>query len=157
MFILGILAGWTNENTAFGLIIIILGFLIKEKYEKKKIGKDKIMGLIGTIIGFIIMIAAPGNYIRSEYFIDNDPLIIKLIKRTLNITSASINYLLPLIILLIIFITINIYKKKKFNIPMLIFIIGSFFTIYAMCLSPFFPPRAYFGTIVFAIIVNSLE
>ncbi len=79
MFILGVLAGWTNENTAFGLIIIILGLLLKQKYEKKQISLDKIWGLIGAISGFIIMIAAPGNYVRAQYFIDNSPLIIKLI------------------------------------------------------------------------------
>ena len=78
MFLLGVISGWTNENTAFGLIVITLLSTIFNK-GKEKLPKYKISGLIGTIAGFIIMIAAPGNYVRSEKFIDESSTIIKLI------------------------------------------------------------------------------
>ena len=36
MFLLGILAGWTNENTAFGCIVTVLGLILVKKHSKEK-------------------------------------------------------------------------------------------------------------------------
>ena len=55
MFLFGIIAGWTNENTAFGLIVILVGIMLTDKYQKHiKILGYKISGLIGTILGLNI-------------------------------------------------------------------------------------------------------
>ena len=97
IFLLGIIAGWTNENTSFGLIVLLVSILIINRINKEKISKWKISGLIGVIIGFIIMIAAPGNYVRSAEFVDNDFIIIKWIKRFANCTLGLKDYCLPLI------------------------------------------------------------
>ncbi len=151
MFLLGIISGWTNENTSFGLIIITLLSIIVNK-GKEKIPKYKISGLVGTIIGFIVMIAAPGNYIRSEKFVDESSIIIKLIKRTINCTTGIIQYVPILVVATIILITIYIYKKKKIDKRVYIYLIGAFLTVYAMALSPTFPERSWFGVVVFILI-----
>lgn len=39
ILLLGIIAGWTNENTSFGLITAIVGFMILEKYKHIKLSK----------------------------------------------------------------------------------------------------------------------
>ena len=148
IFLFGILSGWTNENTAFGFITILLGIIVMEKLQKKVIQKWQISGLMGTIMGFIIMIVAPGNYARSSQFVDNDFIIIKWIKRFLNCTSGLLNYCLPLIIALIILTTIYIYNHKKINEWVYIFLVGTIFSIYPMILSPEFPERSWFGIIV---------
>ena len=49
--------------------------------EKRKLNKIHIFAFISSIIGFIIMIIAPGNYERSSMFNDNTFFIIKWIKR----------------------------------------------------------------------------
>lgn len=152
MFLFGIVAGWTNENTSFGTITIILSLLIYKKYNKEKIYKWNISGLIGLIVGFLIMILSPGNFVRNNEFQDNTFIIIKLIKRALFATEGIIEYLLPALIILIILISIMLYKKKKINVKPLIFLIGAFFSIYSMCLSPTFPQRAWFGVVIFTII-----
>ena len=92
MFILGLLAGWTNENTSAGLIAILVFSLIINKVETKKfeLSKTRLFGIIGTLAGFIIMICAPGNYIRSAEFKDDTFIIIKIIKRTLDILKGSV-------------------------------------------------------------------
>ena len=149
MAILGIVAGWTNENTAFGLIVILVGTLIINKINKEKISKWKISGLIGSIIGFIIMIAAPGNYARSAEFVDNDFIIIKWIKRFIECTKGIGNYCLIFIIALIILFTIYIYNRKKINAFIYAFVLGAILTVYSMVLSPSFPERSWFGVIVF--------
>ena len=153
MFLLGVISGWTNENTAFGLIVITLLSTIFNK-GKEKLPKYKISGLIGTIAGFIIMIAAPGNYVRSEKFIDESSTIIKLIKRTINCTTGIMKYVPILVIAIVILMTIYIYKKKKIDKRVYIYLMGAFLTVYAMALSPTFPERAWFGVVVFLLIAN---
>lgn len=154
MFILGIIAGWTNENTSFGLLIIILGILITRKLENKK---EELpiwtkTGFIGALIGFIILIIAPGNFIRNEAFADETFIVIKLINRIAKYTMHLSEYLLPLIIITTVLISILLYHKKKIKQTVFIYLIGAFFTIYSMTLSPTFPPRAWFGVIIFIII-----
>ena len=151
ILLLGIIAGWTNENTSFGLITAIIGFMILEKYKHKKISNYQKCALIGNIIGFIILIIAPGNFIRETYFQDNTPFITKIIQRIIDNTINFVNYCLPLFICIVILISIYMYKNKKINYSFIIFLIASFFTVYSMILSPTFPPRAWFGVIVFSI------
>lgn len=138
MFVFGILAGWTNENTAFGLITIAVGLLILEKLEhkNKKYQRWQISGLLGTISGFLILILAPGNYARNSLIKDNTFFLIKILKRGINATLIGIDYLLPLIAIIVVLCTILIYNKKKIKNEVFLFLIGAFFTIYAMVLSP---------------------
>ena len=154
MFILGLLAGWTNENTSAGLIAILVFSLIINKVETKKfeLSKTRLFGIIGTLAGFIIMICAPGNYIRSAEFKDDTFIIIKIIKRTLDITNNLENIILPLLIVIIILISLKIYHKKKIEKETYTFILGGFAAIYAMVLSPTFPERAWTGAIIFFVI-----
>ena len=149
MLLLGILAGWTNENTAFGTIVILITTLIINKINKEKIFKWKISGLIGAIIGFIIMIAAPGNYARSTNFVDNDFIIIKWLKRFIECTKGLGNYCWIFIIALIVLLTIYIYNHKKINKYVYAFVLGAIFSVYPMILSPEFPERSWFGVIIF--------
>lgn len=158
VFILGIIAGWTNENTSAGLIVILMGYIIVQKIESKnnKISKLQIIGLLGALLGFILMILAPGNYVRNAEFQDNTFIIIKMIKRAIEITLSIENYLLPLIIGIIILISIKFYYKKKVGKDSWIFITGGVATAYSMILSPTFPERAWTGVIVFLIIATLL-
>lgn len=151
MLLLGIIAGWTNENTAFGLIVIEILSMLAYK-GKDKIEKYKISGLIGTIIGFIMMICAPGNFIRNKEFADESSFVVKIIKRIFNVTISIMDLIPILIICVIILISIYIYKNKKIDKRAWIYLIASFLTIYAMVLSPTFPERAWFGIVVFMLI-----
>lgn len=154
MFILGLLAGWTNENTSAGLITILVFSLIINKVETKKIelSKTRLFGIIGTLAGFVIMISAPGNYIRSAEFKDDTFIIIKIIKRALDITNNLENIVLPLLIVIISLISLKVYHKKKIEKEAYTFILGGFAAIYAMVLSPTFPERAWTGAIIFFVI-----
>ena len=152
MFLFGVIAGWTNENTAFGLIIIVISWIIMEKYKNSKVNKWKISGLIGAIIGFIILIAAPGNYARKATMNIEGSMIINWIKRFIECTEGVRDYLLPLLIIILILLSYYKYKNKKVNLKVFSYILGAFVSVYAMILSPQFPIRAWVGIIVFLII-----
>ena len=149
MLLLGIIAGWTNENTSFGLIVVLTSLLLVNKFNKEKNKPWQISGVLGNIIGFAIMILAPGNFIRSQRFVDNDFILIKWAKRFINCTTGFYEYCLPIIIALVILFTIYIYNRKKINSLVYVFILGAIFSVYPMVLSPEFPPRSWFGVIVF--------
>ena len=152
MLLLGIVAGWTNENTSFGLITCLTSILIINKINKEKISKWKISGLIGTIIGFIVMIAAPGNFVRSAAFVDNDFILLKWFKRFVNCTIGVYENCLLILTALIILFSIYIYNHKKINTYIYSFAVGALFSIYSMILSPEFPLRSWFGVIVFLLL-----
>ena len=154
MFLTGILAGWTNENTSVGLIVILFSSLIIDKVTSKKwnLTKPKVAGIIGSVIGFILMICAPGNYVRNAEFKDDTFIIIKFIKRTIDITENAEIFILPLIITIIILISLRIYHKKKIEKATYPFILGGFAATYSMVASPTFPERSWTGVIVYFIV-----
>ena len=156
MFLFGIIAGWTNENTAVGLIVV--GFLTtlflnleitKKKKLKFNIVKYQISGVIGSIVGFLTMILAPGNYVRNSLFVNTDPFILRTIKRAINITECLYDNILPLVIIVVILISINLYHKKKIDIKVWIYLLAAFLSTYAMVMAPGFAERSWFGVVIF--------
>ncbi len=155
MFLLGILAGWTNENNSAAMVACVLLFLIYRIYNKQKIAYWHISGFIGALVGFLILILAPGNHVRSEEFANDFSFIKNIYNRFLSINNCFVEYLTSaLIILIIVSILAHFHGKYKGKKILLnsIYVIGSFLGIYSMLLSPTFPDRAWMGPITFLII-----
>lgn len=153
LFIFGVIAGWTNENTAAGMIVIILLFFFYYSYKGWKIPLQHIVGLIGAIIGYIIMIKAPGNFVRSGESTDISLFIIcyRFVTYT---QKLFLDYGLLIIAYAIITILYNKFTNKREDSRLIsyIYILGALAAIYAMLFSPQFPARAWFGIVTFFII-----
>ncbi|WP_195955504.1 DUF3329 domain-containing protein [Clostridium saudiense] len=158
--LLGIIAGWTNENTGVALICIIILYLISYKISKKRIKSWMIWGLIGNIIGFLLMILAPGQSKRLENAGGIGGISI-IIKRSIFITIDFMKYMTPLIIILsILLIYYYFNNKNKMSIINMIedlkigiiFFIATLASIYSMIMSPSFPERAWSGPVILFII-----
>ena len=67
MFALGILAGWCNENTSGGALLIVLGYLGWQFIQNESF-LWMFTGVAGNAIGLALMALAPGNKIRATYF-----------------------------------------------------------------------------------------
>jgi len=65
MFPLGVLAGWSNENTGAVSImtVTVLSFAF---WRKGKINSRHITGIVGALLGYLALVAAPGNYARMN-------------------------------------------------------------------------------------------
>ena len=158
MFALGVLAGWTNENTAAAMLLITILFIIYFRSRKWQIPVWAIAGLIGAVAGFAIMIMAPGNYMRGG---DSVSLNLSILGyRLFTWTLTFFIYCGPLFLTSLI--TLVIYNRfpngaKKDNLK-LIFIYGlaAIAAVYAMLLAPSFPRRALFGVVTFLIIATGI-
>lgn len=87
-FLFGIIAGWTNENTGGACILLVLIFLVLYRLKKISIKPWMIAGLVGSVIGFVLMIKAPGNAIRAQDFINEGGkayVLVHDLRNTLNI------------------------------------------------------------------------
>ena len=151
--VLGILAGWTNENTGASLVFMLLAYVFIKILKKEKLTRIQIAGIVGVLIGFIIMIVAPENYIRGNGFHDDTFILLKWLKRALSITQTATNFLGIPIIIFIVLITIYFYKKQKINQKIYFFFIGLIISIYSMVVSPQFPERSWTIMIIYMIIL----
>ena len=68
MFFLGILAGWSNENTICWIIVTLLLFLFVHRKSKEK-ELWMYTGLAGLIVGYALLMLAPGNL--NRYYLDH--------------------------------------------------------------------------------------
>ncbi len=154
MLLSGVISGWTNENTAAAMIIMIIAYIYYYKTKKWDIPIWAYAGLIGSIIGYTLMIIAPGNFVRASEAPSLSAFLI--IYRLLTYTQRFIVYLgllnFALIIALILYKRFSPRNPNKDIKCIIIYFVGIFVSIYIMIASPSFPARAWFGTITFNII-----
>lgn len=154
MFLGGIIAGWTNENTAAGMIVMIIMYIIYYRYSKYRIAFWVYIGLVGAVIGYCIMISAPGNFVRAE---GTSISPFHIIYRLLTSTQRFVEYLgiLNLGVAILYILYLKFFRKTTNKVAPLIIIYyaGVFVSIYSMVASPGFPARTWFGPITLNIIV----
>ena len=63
MFLFGIIAGWTNENSVCWIILLLALFNYKCK-KNNTLQKWMISGWVGLLTGYCLLMLAPGNFIR---------------------------------------------------------------------------------------------
>lgn len=90
MFLFGVVAGWTIENTAATMEFILAVFVFYA-YRKKQLKKWMMSGFVGSVLGFLLLVMAPGNYVR--YGEQKTPLL----QHLLNQFGGGIELLLGLL------------------------------------------------------------
>jgi hypothetical protein len=160
MFPFGVIAGWTNENTAIAVICLLAVFFVYLKIIRQKIPCWYSLGFAGMVTGFLFMILAPGNYLRYETTVlENNTLALSGFRRLAGqfITAASGIFFYLFLIINLYFIVLLLYRHKGLNnakalIQSLSFFCCALLATLAMTFSPVFPERAWFGIIIFIIV-----
>jgi len=163
-FFFGIIAGWTNENMAIGLICMVIIFIAYYKINQKRIPAWALTGLVGAIIGAFLMIIAPGNYARMDAIVDSGyaekSYITIFLYRFLNAVAAYYYYVLaPTFVYLSMLWLYSAYGKrngKPVIFTSLVFVAGAVIATLAMSASPIFPGRAAFGIITLMIAATGI-
>ncbi len=149
MLIGGVIAGWCNENTSGGVLLLVIGSIAWELLHKKKVPMWMILGLLGNSVGLAFMVLAPGNVIRSGNFSVFSMNISQIMTRWQTVTTIYLQYFLPatiIILFIIIFMKISFEKYM----PILYVLFVSYATVAVLLISPGgLGGRGLFGALVF--------
>ena len=152
---LGLLAGWSNENmgpAAWILASLVIFIMIR---NKRKVKNWMIMGNLSCLAGSVLVVAAPGNFVRSAEAAANEYGVLwNIFLRCYGEAQAALNFLFPALMLLA---AVLIVGKGVLKLPIglknSILLLGALLSWGAMILSPHYPDRATFGTMALLICV----
>lgn len=149
---LAIIAGWSNEN--IGPVTFV--FAVATVFYVKKVGHNVETwmkeGIVFSLLGSLACIFAPGNFVRSQE-IAKQSMWITIYERVYYEFKASFMTLVILVLLLIVAIALckcvfymPIGIEVRYVIAMAVLSWG------AMTLSPHYPDRATYGTMILLIL-----
>lgn len=166
MFVFGVVAGNTNENTGVSLAVVLLVFIVFFIIKNRSVSAWMITGWIGVILGAVLAIVAPGNTLRTGGALVEFSLG-SIIKMTVLYTSSLLQQFAPLIVLIGISVSgILLIASRKKGLSLILFadtinnnfyeyFYGLFFlgSVYAMTIPAQFPPRAWSHPLALLLIV----
>ncbi|MCM1125440.1 MAG: DUF6056 family protein [Lachnospiraceae bacterium] len=166
LFFYGVIAGWCNENTSGGGLLLIMLFTVIEYVERKRQTGLKIKDFVnsciiaphlGMMCGLLGMVLSPGVYKRMAVMntTENYSGFVGYLSRLYKCFMEMDHLFLELFILLgvvIIFAVICERKSKMVINTVLPFVIASAATSLVLVALPTPQNRAYFGAGIFLII-----
>lgn len=154
MLFAGILAGWGNENTSGALVLAVLLFLVLIRVFQKKVPLWAITASAGALIGFLLLILAPGQWVRMDRASDDGrSLVTVLLTRIINATHSLWLYgslLLVLFGALYLSLWVLPAKAKDRTLP-LVYLILALAANYALILSPVYYIRSFYPVLAFLV------
>lgn len=154
LFLMGMLAGWGNENTSGGAILIIGLYSLYFYLKNHTFNKVMISGLLGSCIGFLFLLLAPGNAVRGAMVKAEESYsgLAAYISRGLKILKAIDEYFL-IYIAVICLLGVYFYYKKTYHmeqfIDTAIFAFAALATAGVLIFTPQPMDRAYFGANIY--------
>lgn len=155
--LLGLITGETNENTAGGIILIIIFYMFFKKLDFKKY----VFPLLSTMIGYAILLLSPGEWRRAEI---QNPSFLKLsmfekihanFRGFLTAVYTNEKYIIILFIILFILHLVFI-KNYKLLIESACWFISGCLVIAVLLLSAGGPtePRTHFGAFILMVVAT---
>lgn len=155
MIPLGLITGWSNENMGPAAWIISVLVILMVKREKGRIHPWMICGSVSSLLGSIMVIVAPGNFVRSAQVPENEyGLFWRLFLRGYAEAKAGLEYLFPVLLVLVaMLILVKGVLRISIGRENVLLLLCALLSWGAMVLSPHYPDRATFGTMVLIICV----
>jgi len=152
---LGLVSGWSNENmgpAVWVITAIVIALCIK---RKKKLSLWMILGNLSSLIGSILVVTAPGNFVRSEEVASNNYGVLwNVFLRCYAESKAALDYLfVPLVLLAVALFVAKGIMQIPIGTKNILLLLCALLSWGAMILSPHYPDRATFGTLVLLICV----
>ncbi|MBR6889010.1 MAG: hypothetical protein IKN16_11310, partial [Selenomonadaceae bacterium] len=153
-FLIAVLAGWSIEPGAAVTIFVTFMFVVHFRREKNLQPWMK-FGFIFLLVGFAILMFAPGNLHRADLISDHLPPS-KLQMLYTNFVGGFLPVFLREIIL---FVPIIFYFAKAKTSPettkfILTFAAASILSLLVMMCAPMFPERAGFPSTIFLLVAS---
>lgn len=161
-FLLGVAAGWCNENTSGGAFLFVLFLLITVKIKKGILLPAGLAAAAGNLLGLLIMVTAPGNTIRASFAEENHTGLVGMIARAQKLTLNIQTNFQVLLCVLIVTIVISVLQKKgqgkgyrvilREMAGQILFAFLFLATSYALVMTAETQARAFFGAGIFLLI-----
>lgn len=149
MAVAGLLAGWLSENTSAGLLVCLVLCIAALLLQKQRPPVWMWTGLAGAMVGFLILVAAPGNYNRNDVAPDTRPLLTRMAVRLFQCLNMLKDHALPLLLVFAALYTLLCLQNKKLMFWPLILLLGGLGANFAMLLSPVYYERSTHGVFSF--------
>ncbi|MCM1046347.1 MAG: DUF6056 family protein [Candidatus Gastranaerophilales bacterium] len=148
---MGLMAGWSNENMGPVCFLLAAGTVIwLKKWRKLPIKGWMVCGMASSLLGSVLVVAAPGNFVRSA-IIEKQSLY----ERFYSMLTAGTDFLWPAVLPMTALLLIKIFvlhgKPDRVQWTLLTSAILSFG---AMVLSPHYPDRATMGTMILCLTLS---
>lgn len=151
VFLLGIFGGWSSENTSAGLLVLLVCSIAWIYVTQKRIPLWSISGFLGALAGYLLLILAPGNYLREDAGTDSRGIVTILCTRFITALNMLWDYGLALILLFAVLYWLlwqqQTTAQQRF-VPAVLFLSG-LAANFAMVLSPVYYPRSTHGVFMF--------
>ena len=145
------LAGWTNENTACGVLALMLVILIGLRVQRRRVPRRLFAALAAQALGVAVMLLAPGNYARASGY-GYDSLIVELLRRLVTVAAYTVVYTGALIAALVLVLgLVRALGVKRSTGRALLLLLGSLLTAGALVASPVASDRSWTGAVVLAL------
>lgn len=144
LFLLGILAGWANENVSVALLGIAFGYMLIYRQQLDKIPRFAYAGSLGLLIGSLALWLAPGNFVRfasERHSRSIFHMLHMVIKNLLALVNPSATLFLVIAFVLLFIGLRNCKKATALN-----FFIGAVLSSVAFSVIGAIGNRVYFGT-----------
>ncbi len=152
---LGLMAGWSNENMGpASLLTALAATVYLVKGQKRKACVWMVSGMGTCLLGSILVVAAPGNFVRASA-VEKLPFGEWLYERFFSMLRAGADYLFPSAVLLaavLLFWTVCLKGRLRPAQWMLLAL--AVLSYGAMALSPHYPDRATFGTMTVCVALS---
>lgn len=150
-FFVGLVGGWSSENTSAGLLVLMVLALGWELVQNRKAPLWMFTGFAGALLGFGLLILAPGNYQRQDAAPDPRGLVTILATRFLTAINMLWDYGLPLLVIFALLFWLLWLQKpapRVLFLPLALLAAG-LGANFAMVLSPVYYERSTHGVFVF--------
>lgn len=155
--ILGIVAGWSNENTCLTLVLCMLSISAYYRCVHGKVGRSLIFASASSIIGASAMLLAPGNFARAagkSLEAWRETSLLQKIFKHLYVTMPDVFSHIWVAITLFMLACISMLVSKRFDCNKSNSLAFMFFMAFlcanlVMVASPAYPPRAMNGQFIF--------
>ena len=141
-----LLAGWSNEAGAVSTLFVVLCLIVGQK----KIRAEQSVGLTFFLIGFALLMLAPGNFNRLQLSHPNFSLTSEL----LLVHLSTVGTILVGELILLIPIAVLVLRRRPLG-AIKIFLTAGLLVPIIMIFSPEFPLRSCFMSAVFLMIAST--
>ncbi len=152
-------AGWTNENTGFALPMMMLCFMLANRFAQRKNPRWMPCAMAAALAGYIVLFVAPGNWNRMDVMVGDHGSQFEasaFLGNFFSMTTILIKRYSPMLLLGLAaclgYYWLNqkgwVWKEQwKVYVPAVIFGASCLGSVYAMLVSPSFSPRVWFGIV----------